>query len=108
MKTSYILIEAVCFRETAAGNSCKSGGVLSPECLTGHFTESGMCEFLGFQKARAAIAVTGHDGKVKNGSCFFGGFDIPEDEYIRRENDWVRDSAEYIEKLNGANESSGQ
>lgn len=98
MQTKYLLLEAVCFYDNEGEFKCPTAGNISNSCI---FTKEGIsvCEYLFLQKARAAIAVTDDNGNAVNGSEYFGGFELSDEEYVQKEKEWVSKCSELIDEL---------
>lgn len=98
MSVSYLLIEAVCL---AGGDEleycrCREKGKVSVDCLV----NDSICGYLGYQKARTAIALTDKTGNVIDGSEFFDGFKSKTNaEYELNETNWAKKCIDFIDSV---------
>lgn len=92
MKTAYLMVEGTCFAENICPRGCND---ISPMCLS-NGSETGLCEFFGFSKARSAVAVTDKNGVVVNGNTFFDNR-LPPEKYELEESRWIEKTSRFIE-----------
>lgn len=102
MNVSYLLIEAVCLAESDELGCCKCNtkGIISVDCLVNNLTELSLCRYLGFKKARTAIALTDKTGNVIAGNEYFDDFTSKtEVEYDLNETNWIKKCTDFIQSV---------
>ncbi|URZ05797.1 hypothetical protein [Clostridium felsineum] len=103
----HIVVEANCFydinkKEGEKVPKCCEFGAnnISNNCLEFDGTSNKYCPFLVFGSAKTTLVLTEQKGNVINSNSFWADLSLSEEEWKKREKEWLEDKNKLINGLN--------